>query len=135
MKKTKKLCRWINDDIYGQSFHLFVNYNSEEIKQVLDKKYDMTTKDIKLLGKDTNTGSLIRLQVEGIGIFAMRFNFENATSSDYICNIIAHEVCHHVLEGLSDIGMEISNESEEAYAYYTGYITQKIYKELKGFIK
>jgi hypothetical protein len=42
--------------------------------------------------------------------------------------VIAHEVMHAVHEILTTIGMKLSNDSEEAYAYLTGWLIDKVYK-------
>lgn len=45
---------------------------------------------------------------------------------------IAHEVFHAVTFIMSSIGMKFKLEvSDEAYSYLTGYLTERIYRELK----
>lgn len=47
-------------------------------------------------------------------------------------NYIAHELFHAVSFVMSTIGMPLGEDSEEAYAYLLGYVTQEFYKQLKS---
>lgn len=44
-------------------------------------------------------------------------------------NTIAHEIFHVVHLLLSQKGFKLTDESQEAYAYLTGYLTEEIYRE------
>ncbi len=43
---------------------------------------------------------------------------------------LQHEIFHAVYQILKSIGMSLSDDSEEAYAYLIGYLTEKIYEHL-----
>lgn len=43
---------------------------------------------------------------------------------------LAHEIFHIVVFVMNEVGMTLSTESDEAYAYLTGYLTTEIYKKL-----
>lgn len=43
---------------------------------------------------------------------------------------LAHEIFHAVTFILTRIGMSLTNESDEAYAYLIGYLTKEIYKHI-----
>ena len=47
-------------------------------------------------------------------------------------DIIAHEVFHAVDFLMNKIGMKLTEESGEAYAYAVDYLTKEIYKNLRG---
>jgi len=58
---------------------------------------------------------------------------QNGYEADYICIVkrsnksemigaLAHEVFHHVSYTLRKAGMPLSNESDEAYCYYFGWV-------------
>lgn len=49
----------------------------------------------------------------------------------YFLSVINHEVFHVVHGILNGIGMSLTNKSQEAYAYLTGYINKKIYEQLQ----
>ena len=44
-------------------------------------------------------------------------------------NHLSHEVTHVVFNILQILGMKLTDESEEAYAYLHGYITQQLYEK------
>jgi hypothetical protein len=44
---------------------------------------------------------------------------------------LAHEIFHAVEFLMDRIGMKLTNESDEAYAYLISYLTEEIYKKLK----
>jgi hypothetical protein len=50
------------------------------------------------------------------------------TATDH--GIIAHEIFHAVDFLLERIGIKLSGDSGEAYAYLIGYVTQEVYKLL-----
>jgi len=43
---------------------------------------------------------------------------------------LAHEIFHAIDFVLRDVGMVLSEQSYEAYAYLIGYLTKEIYKKL-----
>lgn len=49
----------------------------------------------------------------------------------YLLSVINHEVFHVVHGILRDVGMVLTDESQEAYAYLNGYINKKIYEQLQ----
>lgn len=46
-------------------------------------------------------------------------------------NYISHELFHAVSYVMKTIGMPLEEDSEEAYAYLLGYVTQEFYRQLK----
>jgi hypothetical protein len=51
-------------------------------------------------------------------------------SFPYLANILSHEIFHATDQVLENVGMSLTSGSEEAYAYLTGYITEKLYEQL-----
>lgn len=52
-------------------------------------------------------------------------------SSDITHGVIAHEVSHAVFHILDERGLSHTSESDEAYAYLVGWITNLVYRVLK----
>lgn len=49
-------------------------------------------------------------------------------------NTVAHEIFHAVYKILTDKGIICSDNSEEAYAYLIGFVTEQFYKKCRKFI-
>lgn len=49
-----------------------------------------------------------------------------------LINTCAHEANHVTMNLLSEVGITYSDDSEEAFAYLTGYIAECIYKTVRG---
>ena len=58
----------------------------------------------------------------------MRLKSIPKTPLDY--NFLQHEIFHSVDFILRKIGITLSTDSDEAYAYLIGYVTEKIYEKL-----
>lgn len=62
-------------------------------------------------------------------MFLIRMKELPTTSRHF--GMLAHEICHIVSWALETLGFKLKcSSSGEAYAYLTGWITEKIYKEL-----
>ena len=59
----------------------------------------------------------------------MRLNNYPATASDF--GLLQHEIFHVAEITLHDLGMNLTHDSDEAYAYLIQFITIKIYELLK----
>lgn len=51
--------------------------------------------------------------------------------SSYQFGVLQHEILHCTIQIMREVGMELSNKSEEAYTYLHGYLTYKILNEIK----
>jgi hypothetical protein len=65
--------------------------------------------------------------------------FSNKTTCirflNYNKGIVAHEIFHAVDFVMNDIGMKLTEESDEAYAYFVQYLTDQIYFRFKKRLK
>jgi len=50
-------------------------------------------------------------------------------------NMLAHEVLHLTFAIMRYTGMELSEDSEEAYTYLNGYVTEQIHKNIEKYNK
>lgn len=62
----------------------------------------------------------------GDGWILVRFKDKKPTH-----NAVAHELYHTVNHVMNYIEMPFDNANDEAFAYLTGYLTDKLYKKLK----
>jgi hypothetical protein len=115
---TKK----IKDIIYNRDITLFYECNKEEFYECLEKKH----KGLKL---------------DGYFVCAEHISIDcpNTWVRHYIwikqddfsvkgCGTIMHEVFHCVRSCFDEIGMKITEETNEAFAYYQEYIFKEILK-------
>lgn len=98
----------------------------ELIKSV--KKYGLTKDDIhELLDLPTT------LQGRAVLLFETNHSFIRLKKSPKTTKefgTLAHEIFHSVDFILRTIGITLSKDSDEAYAYLIGYLTEKIYDNL-----
>lgn len=104
---------------------LIVHYgNIESLKEALfsygsKEKYDGY--DFDFIG---NKGGMCLNSEKEIFFLYIAENEDMEKVSD----TVAHEIFHCAVALLNHLGMSISNDSEEAYAYLIGYMTKEIYK-------
>lgn len=125
--KLKKKAFKIDIDIYPCSF--FVVFKDVKLLRslLLQQKHPPTETQIDNILSHFNSddfyGQTVPLD-NGSVIIAIY-------NPECIYNTIPHEVFHAVHMYLDFLGMELTNESQEAYAYLTGYLNQKIFEQLK----
>lgn len=94
---------------------------------------DQVIEGMKKLGMDENFDSL-KLHGDGRCVFfecgwtVMRLN--EMPTCPRTRGILAHEIFHAVHFLLDHIGLKLTYESGEAFAYLTDYITEKIYSKI-----
>lgn len=130
-KKPKRVKYKI--DVYGIELHVLTNYTDE----LLDKQYirldGSPLKSDALAGeskgtvwgilKDSKTGKRV--------IFVHIYPSRNDDKYDLI-NTIGHESLHAACTILDYSGVILDRNSEEAFAYLCGYITECVYKTVFG---
>ena len=94
-------------------FELFKN----DHKEITQKEIDSITNALK----GEYLGKAVELQS---GTMILFFNTKNSST-------IAHEVFHTVYAIFKNVHIPLSNDSEEAWAYYIGYLTQEILTKFK----
>lgn len=124
--KLKKKAFKIDIDIYPCSF--FVVFKDVKLLRslLLQEKSPPTELQIDDILSHFNTK----------GYYGRTLQLDNGDviihiySSNTLFNTITHEVFHAVHMCLDYLGMSLTNESQEAYAYLTGYLNQKIFEQL-----
>lgn len=130
-KKDPSFATIISMEVYPFEVMLSVNQDNEQLGAELGKYRKLTNEDIMACAHPSefvqgravmfsNNTSIIRLRKLP------------TTSKDY--GILAHEIFHIVTFVLDRVGMSLDiNTSDEAYAYLTGYLTEKIYDAMNKY--
>lgn len=116
--------------VYCFDIYVVINPNKAE----LDKQFKWAEDDSSLYSDDYNKLTAYTC----IGVIDKSNNREcivvilNSLQDDeWNINTFAHEALHVTMAILNSCKVGYSEESEEAYAYLTGYITECIYKTAK----
>ena len=113
------LKRFIEDEIYGESFTLYVLSNAHDKKR-LDFIYDGT------LGSVIKSACAFVARGEQYGeefeILVLCPEHDNTS--------LVHEVIHHATHTFKQAGILIEHGNDEAFAYYVEYILRKCYKAI-----
>lgn len=115
------------DELYGVTFHLFENKNSNFIKRFISNEYDTEFP----LDTDTLDGCCVELSADkGYAIIiVLSGRFDN---SSHAVSTLAHE-CYHAVEFvLRDRGVASNKSTSEAWAYYLSYLMEKFLTHLKS---
>ena len=108
--------RHIPVNIYPQEVY-YIHCDRAYLEKTADEFFDDDTPDIP----NTSEGGVFLMEKEGRGVLVIWVSNERD---------IAHEVFHCANHILDVCGLELSPESEEAYAYLIGYLDSEIRKEL-----
>ncbi len=112
----------IKDSMYRVNFSLIVNCSEEELYAFLKKKYGVT---MEVKNVDGMYFSLERAhkgkKMEILRIVWLR-SFKWWVSH---MALLVHELQHFAFKVLREIGLTLTNESEEAYTWYLQHLTQE----------
>jgi len=118
--------KFIKDDFYGQGFWLFVG-NNKEVNSFLSKKYEFDEDAIP----SSCVGYRCTIENDELGVNAYVIYLEEFNFGISSYSVLSHEVFHHVSRVMYDLGVKyIEDDGNEAFAYYTGYVTKKIMEAL-----
>lgn len=112
----------LNLEIYYRDIIFFFGHNVKEMNKVL-KKYGTTVPDDLLDHEGNLMGRFYLNSKNQAHIWVPKF-----PKSPREYGFLQHEINHAVTIILDKLGMTLSGDSEEAYAYLTGYITEKVYE-------
>lgn len=121
MTKTFK----IEVDIYPLVLVVMINESNEKCYKLLTKM-NVDEADARLM--DLQQDEVGKTNIFGRSLGVIRINRKVNTPEFH--STLAHELVHIVLPFLVSIGFKVSNDSEEAYAYLMGHLTEKIYRKL-----
>lgn len=138
-KKSKKQKDWddkrhfvVHVDVYNVDIIFFIDKNENEIKKTLKKlsgiRYknfnenhlDNWDKDIKNLGR----------MCSFMGGFVVMMKPKECKGFRMFTSTLVHELSHVTHYLLRDRGMELSNETEEAYTYLIEFLTREVLMKL-----
>lgn len=133
MKKTKQgwyLSSWY-DPVYRQNFWLTVGATSEQVERWAKKELSC-----EVNGNDIGGfGCVIPLYIETDGINGCIIWISQWEPTPIMISTVAHEAVHaadFTLNDMAGVSRGDSFDKNEAYAYYVGYITEKILEELSS---
>ena len=124
MAKSSKKIPWIallEDPIYLRTIHLVVG-DAGLSRKLIAKKTGADEDDLTSVVA-SHYGSVVTFKHGKYVIWLRNFKFD-AVSID----TLVHEMTHLTFSVMQYVGMTLSDESEEAFAYYSGYITNQIIK-------
>lgn len=118
----------------GKNFIVSYQVYPFDVLVSISQSDDEVVRILKGLGVDVD---LECIRLKGIGKCTMLESGKTIIRLKHYPNTpvgkstLAHEVYHAVCFLMDHIGMRMSSDSEEAYAYLIGYLTEKIYEKLK----
>lgn len=130
MAKTYKR-KSINLEIQLEMYPFTVLFSAGETDDVVKKRLlekEVNEDHIELLNFKPGVNGRAVLY-PGINIAVMRLKSFSPKEPDFYAGL-HHELTHLVHFILNEIGMRLSDDSDEAYTYLTGYLTKKIYEQL-----
>ena len=130
-KKEPSFATIISMEVYPFDVILSVNQDDDQLGAELDKYPKLTEEDIRACAYPSEFVHG-RAVLFSTGASIIRLRKLPTTSKDY--GILAHEIFHIVTFVLERVGMSLDiNTSDEAYAYLTGYLTEKIYTAMNKY--
>jgi len=114
--------------IYPFDIMVSVSETDNEFKRAV-KDYDI--KDDSIANFKKHPISLARTTMLEGGQTIIRLRRYDGTAEQR--GTVAHEIFHATIFILNRIGMDLTLESDEAYAYLNQYITEKMYEQLSEY--
>lgn len=124
-------CKYIKilNPIYPFKFHLLIGFKTiSELKRVIVYPSKKHTSNVHELLDDLNMSAVDGYTLHYSGnIYIIIKSLKEYKDYD----TLHHEIVHAVNYAAEHIGIEPHKSSEEFYSYLTGFLTGRIYKELK----
>lgn len=123
----------VNETTFNTDANLFINCTKKELIAFLNKHAKPLHDPVAAMGDaDDNDVEGMHYVFPGKNgtvrvIWLPHFEPDNIRHLSYF----AHEVSHLVGRIFRDVGMRLSSDSDEAFAYLTGYYFEKFLKNLK----
>lgn len=126
-RRWKTKCYSLEEPVFKGVTNLFITYDKEHLKKTILKKYDWTdfneTREHlhNLLNNNGYTAVTVPLERDdGQQIYLIWLDMNKAGKGTLI-----HELSHAASAWLRYIGIQHTEETEEVYAYYLGYLTEQ----------
>jgi hypothetical protein len=117
--KAKK----IKDEVYNRDITLVYDCNQEEFYQFIEKKH----KGLELTRWFTYAE---HISISNEKTWIRHYLWTKKGKGISCCGVMIHEVFHVTRDCFNEIGMDINEETNEAFAYYQEYIFKQILKIL-----
>lgn len=132
-KKSNPLFTWVRADVYKQTLWFSIGQTDQQLKKSLLKEVmNITKTQVDSIVDYTSRESSMHMGrfsvAEGLHIIRL-YDLPNV-NDPYFHGILAHEVLHATFHILGYRGVELSDESEEAYTYLQDYFITEIYRTL-----
>lgn len=125
MPKEKLKYFEIEDDIYRENFHLFVNVPRKQFKNWLIEVHGELSEDT-IIAFDDAKAMMVWQYSPYYYLWIEEFNWSIEHQG-----VLIHELSHFVDKVLSNAGISIGIKNTEVRAYYLEYIFMKVYSQLK----
>lgn len=129
--KTKSLNFIIPLVVYPFDLMVSVGETSDQWSKAISKRWkpEEIIDDINKRERPTQQGlSYVYTSPSCLAAIIKLSRFDKRSPADH--GVLAHEIFHITTFVLAQCGLELNDNSMEAYAYLHGYITQEIYKKL-----
>jgi hypothetical protein len=114
-------------EIYSARIYVLYNNTLEETKSFF-KDFFPGVNHNRIIGYEAST--IVCVREDGLQEYIIYFRRKPRKKSAFDHGTISHEVCHVVFEISDRISLYYSYDSQEAFAYLHGFITQKIIEGL-----
>lgn len=129
LKKNKQKRVKYNIDVYDIEVHILINYTDDLLNKLYTRLDGLPLNSDALADNSKGTvWGILKDSKTGKKVVIVNINLlENIDKYDLI-NTIGHEALHAACYILEYVNIQLSRQSEEAFAYLTGYINERIYK-------
>ena len=126
---SKSINKLIPLHIYPFDVMVSINQTDKQFEKVLNKYGIYSEEDGGIFSLSQSQYRVGRTVMFSNDQTAMRLNYYPSTAKDF--GLVQHEIFHCVEFILGSVGMNLTADSDEAYAYLIQFITEKIYELLK----
>ena len=125
VKKPKAVGFTVQDQVFNRTFEIFVG-DREFSGELIRRKYGVSHEIINECMPISTQGDSFSLATAN-GSDTIFFIWLSKYNIEYL----VHEAFHTVYMALDLVGMKLSDETNETFAYYLGYLCRTIENELK----
>lgn len=109
--------------IYPFDVAVFIGHENDEVIKILNEMVELDEEETEAI-KNVGDGRTAMLERGQTILILKKLRKNNAEDMRHL----SHEVFHAVEFLMSKIGITLSRDSDEAYAYLIGYLTEEILK-------